>query len=71
MDVAVLIATYKRKSETRICLEKLFQNNFNVDVFISDSNSKNNIQDLKKDYSNLNIVNVGDNIFWNRGMNYS
>ena len=71
MDVAVLIATYKRKSETRICLEKLFQNNFNVDVFISDSNSKNNIQDLKKDYSNLNIVNVGNNIFWNRGMNYS
>ena len=71
MDVAVLIATYKRKSETRICLEKLFQNNFNVDVFISDSNSKNNIQDLKNDYPNLKIVNVGDNIFWNRGMNHS
>ncbi len=71
MDVAVLITTYKRKSETRRCIERLFQNNYNVDVFISDSNSKNNIEDLKKEYSNLNIVNVGDNIFWNRGMNYS
>jgi len=71
MDVAVLIATYKRKSETRKCLKKLFQNNFNVDIYISDSNSKNNIQDLKKEYSNIDITNVGNNIFWSRGMNYS
>ena len=71
MNVAVLIATFKRKSETRKCLKKLFQNNFNVDIYISDSNSRNNIQDLKKDYPNIDIVNVGDNVFWNRGMNYS
>ena len=70
MNVAVLIATFKRKSETRKCLKNYFKIILML-IYTFDSNSRNNIQDLKKDYPNIDIVNVGDNVFWNRGMNYS
>lgn len=71
MKIAVLITTFEREKETKKCLKKLFENNYKLDVYISDSNSKNNIKDLSNYYSNVNIVNVGDNVFWNKGMNFS
>lgn len=71
MKIAVLITIYKRKNETIKCLDLLFKNNFELDVFISDSNSNNGIEYDLKNFKNIFYKNIGDNVFWNKGMNYS
>lgn len=65
------MTTFKRKKETLKCLDALYQNNIKFDVFISDSNSKNNLEDLLKKYKSIYFENVGDDVFWNEGMNFS
>ena len=71
MKIAVLLTTYKRKNETEQCLKALARLNFKLDIFISDSNSRNEIEKLLLSYKNIYFDNVGDDIFWNRGMNIS
>lgn len=68
MNIAVLIATFKKKEETLKCLKLLNSNNFKVEVFIADSNSKNNIEQSLTESSNIHFKNVGDEIYWNQGM---
>ena len=71
MRIAVLMTIFKRQKETLKCLDALMSNNLDLDIYISDSNSKNNIESELKKYNNINFQNVGDDIFWNQGMNFS
>jgi len=71
--IAVLMATYNRITNTIVCLENLFNcylpDGFNLSVFIADSNSPDNtLTKIKEKFPNVEIFNVGDNIFWNQGM---
>ena len=71
MKIAVLIATFKREKETKKCLERLQENQIDCDVYISDSNSNGNIKEVIREFPNIFFQNVGDNVYWNKGMNYS
>ena len=71
MRIAVLMTTFKRQKETLKCLDALMSSNLDLDIYISDSNSKNNIESELKKYNNIYFENVGENVFWNEGMNFS
>ena len=67
------MTTYNRSTNTIICLNNLFNcylpDEYNLNVFIADSNSPDNTEKtIKEKFSNVDIFNVGDNIFWNQGM---
>ena len=71
--IAVIMTTYNRIKNTLGCLENLFNcyltDEYNLSVFIADSNSPDNtISIIKGKYPDVEIFNVGDNIFWNQGM---
>jgi GT2 family glycosyltransferase len=71
--IAVLMTTYNRVTNTKNCLENLFKcflpKDFSLNVFIADSNSPDNTEKIiKKIFPEVDIFNVGDNIFWNQGM---
>ena len=73
MKIAVLMTTFNRVTNTIACLENLFncclKKGFSINVFIADSNSPDNTQIIvKQKFPNVEIFNVGDNIFWNQGM---
>ena len=70
MNIAILITTYKRKNETLKCLKSI-KCEYEIDIFISDSNSKNGLSKDLKAKKNIFIDNVGNNIYWNRGTNFS
>jgi len=71
VNIAVLITTFRREEETKKCLINLQENQVKCDVFISDSNSESNIEEIVNEFPNIFFQNVGDNVFWNKGMNYS
>lgn len=71
--IAVIITTYNRITSTLNCLKNLFNcylpDEYSLNVFVADSNSPDNTQRIIKErYPNVDIFNVGDNIFWNQGM---
>lgn len=73
MKIAVLMTTFNRITNTLACLENLFKcclpKGYSINVFIADSNSPDNTRIIvKQKFPNVEIFNVGDNIFWNQGM---
>jgi len=71
--IAVLMTTYNRITKTLACLENLFNcplpKEYSINVFIADSNSPDNTKSIiKEKFPDVEIFNVGDNIFWNQGM---
>ena len=67
------MTTYNRKTSTLNCLENLFNcflpKEYSLNVFVADSNSPDNTQTIiEEKFPNVEIFNVGDNIFWNQGM---
>lgn len=71
--IAILMTTYNRITNTLTCLENLFNcplpKEYSIHVFIADSNSPDNTESIiKEKFSDVEIFNVGDNIFWNQGM---
>ena len=67
------MTTYNRSTNTIKCLNNLFNchtpDEYNLSVLIADSNSPDNTEKIiKKNFPDVDIFNVGDNVFWNQGM---
>ncbi len=69
--IAVLITTYNRSIETKRCLDCLNKLKINFFVFIADSNSQEKLKLPDYKYLKVKVFNIGNDIFWNRGMNIS
>ena len=67
------MTTFNRLTNTLNCLENLFKcslpEKYCLNVLIADSNSSDITEKvIKQKYPDVDIFNVGDNVFWNQGM---
>jgi len=74
MNIAVIMACHNRKEFTLKCLGILFKqfginSIFNIDVFVLDDNSTDGTsEEIKRQFSKVNIIQGDGSLFWNRGM---
>lgn len=67
--VAVLITCFNRKTQTLACLERLFQINNEIDVFLVDDGSIDGTTEaVSYKYPKVILISGNGNLFWNRGM---
>jgi len=71
--ISVILTTYNRAETTLTCLKNLKECDLPVNVylkiFIADSNSPDQTLKLvKNNYPDVEIFNVGNDVFWNQGM---
>jgi len=68
-NIAVLITCHNRKEKTIKCLENLFLQSIDVDVFLVDDGCTDGTSDMvKKQFPDVNIIKGDGTLFWNRGM---
>lgn len=68
-NVAVIITCYNRLSKTIFCLERLFENVTDLDVFLVDDGSTDGTGVVVSgQFPQVNIIQGTGNLFWNRGM---
>ena len=74
LNIAVIMACHNRKEFTLQCLRILFNqiginSVFTLDVFLLDDNSTDGTsEEIKKEFSCVNISQGNGKLFWNRGM---
>ena len=67
--IAVLITCHNRKNKTLKCLERLFLQNVDTDVFlVDDGSSDGTAEAVEKEYPKVNIIKGNGTLYWNRGM---
>ena len=71
--ISVILTTYNRVENTLTCLKHLkncdLPKNIYLKIFIADSNSSDNtLKIVKSTYPDIEIFNVGNDVFWNQGM---
>ena len=67
--VAVLITCFNRKTQTLACLERLFQINKEIDVFLVDDGSiDGTTETVSYKFPDVILISGNGNLFWNRGM---
>jgi GT2 family glycosyltransferase len=66
---AILITVHNRKAKTLNCLNKLFEINNDVDVFlVDDCSSDGTAEAVNELFPQVKIIKGTGNLFWNRGM---
>ncbi len=67
--IAILITCFNRKTQTLACLERLFQINNDIDVFLVDDGSIDGTTEaVSYKYPEVILISGNGNLFWNRGM---
>ena len=67
--IAIIITCFNRKTQTLACLEKLFQINNEIEVFLVDDGSIDGTSEaVSYKYPGVILISGDGNLFWNRGM---
>jgi GT2 family glycosyltransferase len=68
-QLAVLITCYNRRDTTLMCLQRLYQQDVNFDVYLVDDGSSDGTSDaVKANYPAVRILEGNGNLFWVGGM---
>lgn len=77
MDIAIILTTYNRVNVTLKCLKSIFSVDFksyghNMDIFLTDDNSKDKtFEFVQKYFPSVHTYKTDGNQFWGRGMLHS
>ena len=71
--IAVLMTCHNRKAKTLLCLDSIYSQSGNkglsFDVYLVDDGcTDGTIEEVKKRFPNIKILNADGNLYWNRGM---
>jgi GT2 family glycosyltransferase len=68
-SIVVLLTVHNRKEKTLICLENLFNQGINMDVYLVDDGSIDGTFDIVKErFPQINIIQGNGNLYWTGGM---
>lgn len=69
IKIAVLMACYNRLAVTRRCLRALFDNSFNLDVWLVDDASPDKTGEVvEKEFPQVHVIKGSGKLFWAKGM---
>lgn len=68
-EIAVLLTCFNRREKTLACLQRLFDLNINIDVFLVDDGSTDGTSDAVAElFPQVALIRGSGALFWNRGM---
>lgn len=68
-NIAVLITCHNRKMATLSCLQRLYDQKYDIDIYLTDDGCTDGTpKAVRENFPEVNIVCGDGNLYWNRGM---